>query len=518
MSFLTTSPIRRFLTAVVLTAVTVGCSSGNGSVASRPINSLDLANPPEIVSANGVARVAFQAVINPATGGPGIQYAGAFVPPTIRVNPGDTIAITYTNALPPTSAEPLNATNLHFHGLSTSPNPPADDAIDILAMPGQTLHYVVPVPKTEPPGLYWYHSHSHGEANWQLYNGMSGAIVVNGTASFASETAGLPERVIVLRNVLAQPEYSALSLARRAAQQQARKTRAVHTLANDGICQQPWGIDSEYTTINNRTVGASVAMQPGTRQFWRVVNASADGYYDLSVDGQTLHLVAIDGVPIKTYPGAQEQDVHDVLIPPAGRAEFIVTGPTASAAFRTTCFDTGPDGDPNPSQVLAQIGPGTTAQLAPIPLPGPTAPAIGTYQTPIGTSFAQQRTLDFTEDATGTNFYLNGLQFSFAAPPMFVAQSGTVERWTLLNDTGEVHAFPHSPTAFHNSRCRRCCATTALARHAQSAHCPRRRDALSLACAARFSRPHYPWDVPVSLSSARARGRRHDGQDRRPIA
>lgn len=439
MSSLTASLLRRFLTAFVLTAVTVGCSSGNGSVASRPVNSLDLANPPEIVSTNGVARVAFQAVINPATGGPAIQYAGAFLPPTIRVNPGDTIAITYTNALPMTSAQPLNATNLHFHGLSTSPNPPADDAIDILAMPGQTLHYVIPVPKTQPPGLYYYHSHSHGEANWQLYNGMAGAIVVNGTASVASETAGLPERVIVLLNVLSHPEYSALSIARRVAMQKARKTNALRTAADDGICQQPFAIDSEYTTINGRAPGARLAMQPGSRQFWRVVNASADGYYDLSVDGQTLHLVSIDGVPIKTYPGAQEQDVHDVVIPPAGRAEFVVTGPTAATAFRTTCFDTGPDGDPNPSQVLAQIGPGVTAQLPSIPLPGPTAPAIGTYQTPVGGTFAQQRTLDFTEDDNG--FYLNGLAFAFSDPPMFVAQSGTVERWTLRNTTGEVHAF-----------------------------------------------------------------------------
>jgi hypothetical protein len=69
------------------------------------------------------------------------------------------------------------------------------------------------------------------------------------------------------------------------------------------------------------------------------LNASTDGYYDLSVDGQTLHLVSVDGVPIKTYPGAQEQDVHDVVIPLAGRAEFLVTGKTAATAFRTTCFE-----------------------------------------------------------------------------------------------------------------------------------------------------------------------------------
>jgi suppressor of ftsI len=438
MRSLTASYFRCAALAFAAAAALAGCSGG-GNLQTHPAASLDLANPPEIVSSNGVARVALEAVINPATGGPAMSYAGSLVPPTIRVSPGDTIAVTYTNSLPMTSADPLNATNLHFHGLSTSPNPPADDAIDILAMPGQTLHYVVPVPKTQPPGLYWYHSHSHGEANWQLYNGMSGAIVVNGTASFASETSGLPERVIVLRNVLSHPEFSELSIARRVAKRKARKTSARRTLGDDGICAQPYAIDGEHTTINGGNTGAAVAMQPGGRQFWRVLNASADGYYDVSVDGQLLHLVSIDGVPIKTYPGAQEQDVHDVAIPPGSRAEFVVTGPAAAAAFRNTCVDTGPDGDPNPSQILAQIRPGAAARLAAIPLPGPTAAAIGTYQTPIGGSFAQQRTLDFTEDDNG--FYLNGLAFAFSAPPMFVSQSGTVERWTLRNTTGEVHAF-----------------------------------------------------------------------------
>ncbi len=59
--------------------------------------------------------------------------------------------------------------------------------------------------------------------------------------------------------------------------------------------------------------------------------------------------------------------------------------------------------------------------------------------TALGGAFAQQRTLQFTEDDNG--FYLNGGAYAPAGPPMFVAQSGTIERWTLLNTTGEVHAF-----------------------------------------------------------------------------
>ena len=90
---------------------------------------------------------------------------------------------------------------------------------------------------------------------------MSGAIVVNGTASFTSETSGLPERIIVLRNVLSHPEYDALSIARRVALRKARKISAVRTRSDDGICRQPFAIDGEYTTVYGRAPGATLAVQ-----------------------------------------------------------------------------------------------------------------------------------------------------------------------------------------------------------------------------------------------------------------
>jgi suppressor of ftsI len=385
----------------------------------------DLANPPEVVSAGGVARLTLSAAIDPSTGGPGLEYNGAFVPPTIRVAAGDTIDLTYVNDLPPSSHEPFNITNIHFHGLTTSPNPPADDSIDVYAMPGQTLHYQVPIGKTQPPGIFWYHSHAHRESNWQVYNGMSGAIVVNGTAYFSRETSGLPERIIVLRNVLAHPKYAAT---------------LPHTAKPGGVCGRPFGISGEYTTINGQPVGGKIVMPPGHPQLWRVVNASPDGYYDLSVDGASLHLVAVDGVPLDAYPGGRERLVHDIVVPPAGRAEFIVDGAAIGAAFRTSCTNTGLAGDPNPAQVLATIA-GGSEDLPTVPHPGATPPPFGTYEETVGDKFAKQRTLFFSEDRKKTAFYLNGKQYSPNAAPMFTARAGTVERWTLLNFTQEVHAF-----------------------------------------------------------------------------
>jgi suppressor of ftsI len=398
----------------------------------------DLGNPPEVASSRGWLNVQLTAAINPATGGPGIEWNGSFTPPTLRVWPGDTIEITYVNNLPASDSMPFNVANLHFHGLSVSPNPPADDAIDVYAMPGQTLHYVIPIPKSLPPGAYWYHSHSHFESDWQVLNGMSGAIVVNGTATYVPQTAGLPERVIVLRNVLAAPDFSNISVYPYKSRKALLNADQSNTFVPP-VCTQGFNIPSEYTTINGQPVGATIQMQRGQRQLWRVVNASANGFYDVSVDGQTLQLVAMDGVPVTAYPGGSVQQVHDVLIPPAGRAEFIVTGPASGSAvsFRTTCNNTGPAGDPNPSQVLATIVSGSP-QLPAVPAATPLQ--SGTYEESLG-RIAQERTLTFTESSNGNSFFLNGQQYSPTGAPMFVAQSGTIERWTIVNSTHEVHAF-----------------------------------------------------------------------------
>jgi hypothetical protein len=86
----------------------------------------------------------------------------------------------------------------------------------------------------------------------------------------------------------------------------------------------------------------------------------------VSVDGTTLHLVAIDGIPMKAY-SEQESDVANVVIPQAGRAEFTVRAPSGESTFRTTCVYTGPEGVANPTAALATIVSGTTTAVSGAP-------------------------------------------------------------------------------------------------------------------------------------------------------
>src|SRR6266581_1702450 len=74
---------------------------------------------------------------------------------------------------------------------------------------------------------------------------------------------------------------------------------------------------------------------------------------------------AMDGMPTALHdPNHPTHIVDHVLLPPAGRLEAIVTGPAAGTPRRliSRCVDTGPEGDPNPAMVLADIVPRSAAK------------------------------------------------------------------------------------------------------------------------------------------------------------
>src|SRR3984885_14516128 len=130
-----------------------------------------LPDSPQVRAKNHVVSLTLQAMNK--NGRDTFAFDGANVAPVIRASPGDVLKITYVNDLPAKSSETcavnpcMDMTNLHFHGLSVSPNSPQDDVIGMMARPGQTLHYSVEIPRDHPPGLFWYHTHPHGESHRQ---------------------------------------------------------------------------------------------------------------------------------------------------------------------------------------------------------------------------------------------------------------------------------------------------------------------------------------------------------------
>jgi FtsP/CotA-like multicopper oxidase with cupredoxin domain len=381
--------------------------------------------------------VALQATSDPLTGKSEFRYRGSNIPPVIRARPGSVLNVEYKNQLAPQSKEDcfghpcMQMTNLHFHGLHVSPNAPQDDVLDMMASPGDTLDYSVQIPSQQPPGLYWYHTHSHGESYIQDLDGMSGAIVVEGIERYVPEIANLRERILILRNRVLP----------NAGQEREQVMQAV-TMQTSQCGSAPEKPESVFTV--NGTLRPQIDIAAGERQFWRIVNASPDLYADLELDSGSFEVIALDGMPLAYHnPSIRTRSMTHVLLPPAGRVEAIVTGPPAGSrvALRSRCFDTGPDGDSNPAMVLADI-------VRPQPASLEVHPGLG--GNPVYANFSPavlqnveasepQFVVNFTEDKQG--FYINGQKFEMNSRPMLTVDVGSLQRWRVVNSTKEVHPF-----------------------------------------------------------------------------
>jgi FtsP/CotA-like multicopper oxidase with cupredoxin domain len=383
---------------------------------------------PVVYPQNHVATISLQAGINIATELPAFFWEGqAGIAPTIFVNPGDTIVLDLLNSLPgPGSAGDVN---LHFHGLTVSPKRPADDVLTMLAMPGQTLHYVVPIPKTQEPGLYWYHPHVFGQTDAQVgKDGMSGAIVVGGLERRVRGLANMKARVIIVRATGLTDNG-----ARNMDEQQDMRQQQV-------VTNKPCVGEPGYTVSLNGAVKPIIPFAPGESQLFRVINATGHKTLKLAVDNEQLQLVATDGVALGTYPGTgPTETLPFIILPPAGRAEFVVTAPSSGTAkFRTKCYYSGPGGDPDPEIELGTLqttGKALRGRARPVTLlAASTSPNSDPLPPP-----ATTRTITLSE---GPNLmFINGKSFKPGDPPMYVAKSGTVEKWIVSNVTQEVHDF-----------------------------------------------------------------------------
>jgi len=370
---------------------------------------------------------------------------GTVEAPTLRLNPGDTLILGVVDRIQgddspgmhmshaagpvcgDTGAATLQSTNVHFHGLNVPPTCHQDDVLTTLIQPGTPgFEFKMQIPPDEPPGLYWYHPHIHGFTEFQVNGGAAGAIVVEGMDKIHPQVSGLTERVFVIRQ-----QYLV-----------------------------PW-IPGPYQLTINYQVAAFphplpiIQMKPGEKQFWRVANATLQDFMPLQVlvngVAEPLELIALDG-----YPLAQSRMETTILLPPAGRAEFIVQAPAAGSqgAFVTNAYSTGPTGNADLAQTIANISVSNTADKGqPAKSPAaPPAPRVGPLKFAglAGITPTQQRKLYFSEEFGGTNgpiqFYItvDGQKqrvFEANEKPVITTHVGAVEDWTIENRALETHAF-----------------------------------------------------------------------------
>jgi FtsP/CotA-like multicopper oxidase with cupredoxin domain len=392
------------------------------------------------------------------------QRAGASAPDasahsTMQMNSGSTPAA-------PCATAPMKATstNLHFHGLTVPAACHQDDVMRTMIETGSAPYeYKFQIPADEPPGLYWYHPHIHGFTKAQVLGGASAALVVEGIERAIPSIAGLPERVLIVRDQnLANPD---------AAPTEDAKLPPVKLDADGDVMNTGTGTGkpAEDLTLNYVPVPypdyqpAKITMKPGERQLWRVLNASAITYLSLQLlyddVAQAVDVVALDGVPIhnKDLPLSHSIRLNHLGVPPGGRIEFVVEGPAAGskASLVTRGVNTGAMGENDPTRAIAEVvakadAPEPQSSLAknPTPLPERTTTWLRDV-TPVRVRklFFSETPLDPKDPNSPTTFYLtlDGETPKAFDPssgiPNIVTHQGDVEDWILENRSQELHAF-----------------------------------------------------------------------------
>jgi FtsP/CotA-like multicopper oxidase with cupredoxin domain len=466
----------RVLTAAVCAGVLFCSASAWADDCARPSSGSEVLPPPDLFSSNGKLTVDlhYKTVKTLTSLNLCFQTVDGLESPTLHVQPGDVVTINLTDDLPSAPAGPsgivsndatvcgattmnVSSVNIHFHGLNLAPKCHGDEVVHTLVNSAQTFTYKMQIPRNEPPGLYWYHPHVHGISSAAVQHGASGAIIVEGIEKLQPAVAGLPQRVLVIRDQLlpgGDPSQLVPS----------KGTRKAHQKP-DSPPQPNWDVSVNYVPILYPDyVPSIIRMSAGAREFWRVVNAGANTVLDVQVvyDGkpQRMQVAALDGVPTGSQNGTSQgtlyTDTH-ILLPPAGRVEFIVNGPTAgvaSAQLVTRAIDGGPDSDSNPARPLAQIQlSGSAPHLARIPQrTGPpnkqrfadlenahvtATRSLYFSERPAAAKFGPEVVMDFFITVDGQTETL----FDPNNPPAITTTKGSVEDWTIENRTAEVHEF-----------------------------------------------------------------------------
>jgi FtsP/CotA-like multicopper oxidase with cupredoxin domain len=381
---------------LVALAVT-GCSSASNNDREPHAPAETFREPPVINSRAGVLRTSLTPKLSLVTVAGHraslMAYNGLYAPPTLRVRPGDTIRLRLTNAL----AEP---TNLHTHGLTVSPRGNSDNVF-LRVAPGQAQDYEIRIPGNQPPGLFWYHPHTHGFSDEQVRNGMAGALIVDGLLDSFPTLRHVPERLLLLKGLQLENE------------------RVVITHIGKRVIR----------TING-VVKPVIVLRPGATELWRIGNLSADLYFVLTLDSHQFRLVARDGNRRTRIATADT-----VRLSPGARAEVLVTaGAPGVYVLRTGDVDTGREGNQYAGTVMATVrveGPPATPVLLP--------PALLSVEDLRG-KVTNRRTIVFSETKDGDTLFINGRTFDPGRTDVRV-KLGAIEEWTIRNSADELHTF-----------------------------------------------------------------------------
>ena len=143
----------------------------------------------------------------------------------------------------------------------------------------------------QAPGTHWYHAHKHGSTSLHIFNGLAGALIVEGDyddklhAFFDRQRRGqkLAEQVMVFQQIVT--------------------SQNLEKIQGGGTGDNPRGGNNQK--LINGKFNPTIQMAPGEIQLWRIINAMGGGgkgtldytfFQSLLANGFEIRQVAYDGV------------------------------------------------------------------------------------------------------------------------------------------------------------------------------------------------------------------------------
>ena len=397
--------------AAVATGATGWIGSGTGSRLRPADTGAELRQPQVLDSAGGRLQVELTAAAGVRLAGrdtQGLGFNGTAPGPTLRVHPGDELAVRLTNRLD----EP---TNLHTHGLRVSPEGNSDNPF-LRVDPGTSFDYLYRIPEDHPAGTFWYHPHHHGMVADQIFGGLAGARLV-APAGADPDLAVVEDRVLLVTDT---------------------------TLDGDGglvevsAMDRAMGRQGELVLVNGQHQPVIPAV-PGGTQRWRVVNGCVSRVLSIRLDGHQLVRVAQDG----TFLPAPV-DADRVMLAPGNRADVIVR-PTGTGRYPliADAVDRGGMGAMM-GGAAASSGPVTLATMvtagAPVTAPPLPTALLAEAPAPGPVTGRRQITFQMGMGAGGMAFTIDGRAFDPKRDDQTIAL-GSTEEWTITNPGPLAHPF-----------------------------------------------------------------------------
>ena len=314
-----------------------------------------------------------------------------------------------------------------------------------------------PLQAGQAPGTQWYHAHKHGSTSLHIFNGLAGALVVEGDyddkirAFFSRQ---LPPGQKFVERVLVFQQYSV-------------KQNLLVTKGGGPKGDNPNSGNNQK--FINGVKGPQIPMAPGEVQLWRFVNAMGGGNKGtldttwisaLVAKGFMIRQVAMDGVQF-SWDNYVKQPLGmngpmPLTLAGGNRADFLVQAP--ATALNADVFVPNDLGGGQGNQLLFRAAvAGTPISMRMFGGADQAAyPAMPAYLANLPKPTLPARTVSFTmSHGPGVNsggvqngpigppkFMIDGTQFEDSSNISYCMQVNSVEDWLLTNDAnGPAHPF-----------------------------------------------------------------------------